>query len=223
MAYTLNIAIDEAGIALLNSANLSVAMLQASSNSQYLIVAVLAGPAESMQITWQNMLCVYTSGYPLQAYQILKINNSKTAESSSLYSYNGTQISFISQAAPQGSLQLENQDSSGTTGSITAGLANTFTVNGSRQPLAILTAEALLYNGTGTLLISNSYYLTVLSNSSVGMVIPAGVITPEAVSSHAANIVLIAAQPSLLIDFSQSSPTQSVTYDDQLNEFVFNS
>jgi hypothetical protein len=209
--FTLTINFTSAGITTLDNASMSVAMLQAAPDSNYQIVALLAKPQQNMQITWQDSTSVYTSNYPIKPYTTLQINNSRSATTGKSYSYDGSQISYEGQGS-QGSVQLSNRDASTT---ITAGLANKFTLNSVAQALAILTAEPLLYNGLGTFPISSSFYLTaLLSCPNVGYVIPAGAIPNTRVETNS-----IAAQPELLLDFS-TIPTQTVRFDDVNNQFV---
>lgn len=210
--FTLNIQIDKQGITNLQSAQMSVAMMQAVPDSQYLVVAVLTNPLENIIISWDNSVDVYTSGFPLKSYTTLKINSHLSALPDNLYSFNGYQITCLG-SGYQGSIQLENQSKN----TITAGLANSFTVNGEVGQLAIMTALSLLYNGLGTFQISNNFWLTVLANANVGTVIPSQAI-PNTLGLEA--LFLIAAQPALLLQFSDANASYSVKYDDKNNEFI---
>ncbi|WP_149108118.1 hypothetical protein [Microcystis aeruginosa] len=210
--FTLNIEIDLAGIKSLTNAQMSVAMLQVDPDSQYLVVGVLTNPTQKITISWDDSVYVYTSGSPLQGYKTLEINSWKQASSGNLYSFNGSLITDRgSGQVPQGSVQIENKNNS--SNPITTGLAKYFTVNDQKLPLAIMTASSLLYNGLGTFPISNNFWLTALSNSSQGQVIPRQVI-PMLMP------MALAAQPGLLLKFSDANAVQQVRYDDQNNQFI---
>jgi hypothetical protein len=224
--FTLNIQIDTSGVISLANAQMSVAILQAVPNSQYLVIAALAKPEQNMIISWDDSVYIYTSSYPLKGYTTLLINSWLEALSGNLYSFNESTITCIGQGW-QGSVQIKNQNISHTNNPVTAGLANVFTVNSNKQPLAITTAVSVLYNGLATFQISNNFWLTALSESQVGRVIPPQVIPNVSNALNNASNVLSfmsflvsVAQPALLLEFSDDNANKSVTYNDQQNKFI---
>jgi hypothetical protein len=215
--FMLNINFTPEGLFSLSSAMMSVAMLQAAPDSAYQIVAILTQPQQSMRITWQDSAFVYTSANSIQEYSILHINNSWEVMGECLYAIDRSQISLIKEGLTR-SVQITNQDASNNS-AVTAGLATAFSVNNGKPSLSILTAESLLYNGTGTFQMSNSFYLTVLSSSAkAGMVIPPHVIpdccTSNHMKIHPGEIGSLAAQPALLLGFSAASPVQNACFND---------
>jgi len=207
--FTLTINFTDQGLKTLSNSSLKVAMMQAAPNSNYQVVALLATPQQIMQITWlDTTTLVYISlTNPIKPDTVLHINSKEPATTGLSYVYNGVLITDEGQGLG-GSVQLTNGAPST---AITAGLANTFTVNGADQGPAILTADSLPYNGLGTFPISSSFILTTLSGDlSVGYVIPTGAIP------YVSGIV---AQPALPIDFSINQ-TQAARFDDKNNQFV---
>ena len=190
-------------------------MMQAAPNSNYQVVALLATPQQQiMQITWlDTTTLVYISlTNPIKPDTVLHINSKEPATTGLSYVYNGVLITDEGQGLG-GSVQLTNRAPST---AITAGLANTFTVDGADQGPAILTADSLPYNGLGTFPISSSFILTTLSGDlSVGYVIPTGAIPYAYIVVQSATVV----QPALLIDFSINQ-AQVACFDDSNNKFV---
>jgi hypothetical protein len=218
--FKLTISIDEQGLNNLHSADMSVTMFQADSYSDWQIIAVLAEPQQTMDITWDGKAAwVYISNYTIEDFKTLYINTSNPALYGNYYTYNGSQISLSNQGS-SGSVHLTNQGNT----SVTAGLANKFSINNrdQEQP-SILTAESLLLYGMGTFPANNNFYLTAIANSlEVGMVIPKDAI-PLANSAAYSTSSRIAVQPPLLLSFSTSLASQSVQFDAQLNQFVLQS
>ena len=199
---------------------MSVTILQEVSNSEYLVIAILAKPAQNMIISWDDSVYVWTSSQPLKNYTTLSINNSLPALAGNLYSFDGAVIESKGQGL-QGSVQIQNKNSSDTNNPVTVGLANVFTVNGNKQPLAITTAVSVLFNGLATFQISNNFWLTVLSESPVGTVIPRQII-PNAFNRlfMPGGVFANVSQPALLLEFSDDNANQFAIYNNQQNQFI---
>ena len=212
--YTLNIQIDQSGVQTISGLRMSVALIQPQANADYQIVAVLSKPANDMQITWTSALSVYTSNYALQAYTLLKINSYGSALSGQVFKFDGSTISETGSTSLPQTVQLTN--SSGAP--ITSGLARTFAVNGNEKALAITSASSLLNSGLGTFPIADQVLLTVMSGAEVGMALPKEVLPNLSIYSRQV-APQISGQPPLLIDFSASTTSQTVHFDDESATF----
>jgi len=215
-AYTLDIQIDNAGLQTISGANMSIAILQPQANSNYQIVALLPPAMNNQQITWSDSQLVYSSSYALQSYAVLQINSQATAVSGQTYAFDGSTISQSGSSGLSGTVQLSNSSQK----TITSGLARIFSVNGTQQPPAILSAASILANGLGSFQIENKIILTLLSGAQVGMAIPTPVIPNMSTTANKKRNAAVVAQPPLTLDFTAANPTQTVHFDDVSNVFV---
>jgi hypothetical protein len=215
--YALDIQIDNAGLQTISSAKMSVALLKPQPFSDCQIVTLLMSAANNLQVGWSDTQLVYSSSYPLQPYGVLKINSQATALPGQTFDFNGSMISQSGTNDLPDTVQLSNSSQN----TIASGLARIFSVNGTQQAPAILSASSLLPYGLGSFETGNEIMLTLLSGAEAGMVIPSQVLPNYATGARSSS--QITAQPPLILNFSSSNAAQTVHFDDQNNMFVIGS
>lgn len=216
-AYSLEINIDQAGLDAIAGADLSVALLQPQENAAYQMVAVLTSALGTMHISWTDSESIFVSVYSLTAYSVPQIAESKAALSGQKFTYDGVAITQSGSTSLPETIQLDNNSGS----SVTSGLARSFTVNGSVEPVTITSATSVLQKGLASFQMSNTMLLTLLGGAQLGMALPSQTIPGfQQHQVHKRSIPAVSVQPPLLLDFTAGNTSRTVHYDDLNNTFV---
>ncbi len=170
--YTLNLAVDDAGLAAINASGQKVTIVKSVGSGED-VAWLLFEPLESNTITWEETYSVYASATNIEAGATIATQSTKVASGGNSYTFeNGSFSNGVPGPGPT-EYVVENQDSAITISGvemITSGLYQGAVVNGNNTA-APLNAASVLFNETGTFTPIETIQVYLSSYNNNGLVI----------------------------------------------------
>jgi len=170
--YTLNLAIDDAGLAAISASGQKVTVVK-SVGVGHDVAWLLFEPLEANTITWEETYSVYASATNIQAGATIATQSTKVASGGNSYTFeNGSFSNGVPGPGPT-EYVVENQDAAieiAGVEMITSGLYQGAVINGNNTA-APLNAASILFNQKGTFTPIETIQVYLSSYANNGMVI----------------------------------------------------